>query len=232
MKSDSYTVFKGVGTRKSYSYWSEILEQWTTLVEQAYRITGPQDAVYSFKEQTNVGLLATAATMRGWVALTECRSHKKASAEGHASYSGQLDLGLWRDKEPRKELEAKFLRWDLKMASQKRIDWVAAGAHKDAAKGVGSGEKIALTFVVPTTQKKLLETLGFDEIRDLQLKLIGKIIANQKPVFIAYTFPGQADIAGQERKALGVIVFGADPYETKAEANLPSAKVHGLVDFA
>ena len=66
----------GVFVGKRYAYWNELLQQWVFLVERVYRITNGKHAVYSYKERTNVGLLAAAAAANGWVALEECSSEK------------------------------------------------------------------------------------------------------------------------------------------------------------
>ncbi len=205
-----------VKTRRRYGYWRELLEQWVFLVERVHRVTEEKHAVYSYKERTNVGLLASAATANGWISLEECRSGKYLSADGEDVYQGRSDLRIWRDKRHH-EIEAKFLRVALASESTKRLSRAAERAIEDAARSVDSGDKfdrkIAVTFVVPTITIAQFEKFSEDALAEHRTRLL-TFINSKKPSFIAYTFPGPAPSVGQpNRKALGVILFGAEPRE-------------------
>jgi hypothetical protein len=203
-------------TRRRYGYWRELLEQWVFLVERVYRVTDGQHAVYSYKERTNVGLLAAAATANGWIALEECRSEKLVDADGDDVYQGRSDLRIWRDKRHH-EIEAKFLRVALASESTTRLTRTAERSIQDASRSVKSGarfdRKIAVTFVVPTITKAQAEKLLPEQIDEYQARLL-QFVEETTPSFTAYAFPGLAPAVGsRDRRALGVILFGAEPSE-------------------
>lgn len=207
-------MLREVKTRRRYGYWRELLEQWVFLVERIHRVTDEKHAVYSYKERTNVGLLASAATANGWISLEECRSEKYLSADGDDVYQGRSDLRIWRDRRHH-EIEAKFLRVALASESTTRLSRAAEKSIADAARSVESGDKfdrkLAVTFVVPTITNSQLEKLSEESLSEHRARLV-KYIKDTKPSFIAYTFPGVAPAVGSpNRKALGVILFGAEP---------------------
>ncbi|MBB5866134.1 hypothetical protein [Xanthomonas sp. 3058] len=207
---------RSVKTRRRYGYWRELLEQWVFLVERVHRVTGEKHAVYSYKERTNVGLLAAAATANGWVALEECRSDKYAKTDSDEIYQGRSDLRIWRDKRHH-EIEAKFLRVALTSSSTTRLTKASERSINDAARSVESGDKfdrkIAVTFVVPTLTNAQADSLSADTILDHRKRLL-EFISKGKPSFTAYAFPGIAPAVGSpNRKALGIILFGAEPID-------------------
>ena len=108
---------------RRYVYWRELLAQWVFQVERGYRVTNAEHPVYTYKERTNIGLLAAAATANGWVALEECRA-EKMSASSEDVYQGRSDLRIWRDNRHH-ELAAKFLRIALKSTSKTRLESAA-----------------------------------------------------------------------------------------------------------
>lgn len=67
--------------------------------------------------------------------------------------------------------------------------------------------------MVPTLTNTQLSTLEPGALVDHQERLL-KFIRATKPSFLAYTFPGPAPAVGApNRKALGVLLFGAEPAE-------------------
>lgn len=131
---------RSVKTRHRYGYWRELLEQWVFLVERVHRVTGEKHAVYSYKERTNVGILAAAATANGWIALEECRSTKYLGVDSDEVYQGRSDLRIWRDKRHH-EVEAKFLRVALASSSTSRLTKASEKSISDAARSVKSGDR-------------------------------------------------------------------------------------------
>ncbi|NMG17468.1 hypothetical protein [Aromatoleum bremense] len=207
---------RNVITQRRYGYWRELLEQWVFLVERIHRVTVEKHSVYSYKERTNVGLLAAAATANGWIALEECRSEKYSSKDSEEVYQGRSDLRIWRDKRHH-EIEAKFLRIALTSTSTTRLTKAAEKSVADAARSVESGDrfdrKIAVTFVVPTLTNSQADKLSEKMQSEHQERLIN-FIQEKKPSFMAYAFPGRAPVAGSlNRQALGVILFGTEPSE-------------------
>ena len=207
-------ISREVITKKRYGYWHELLEQWTFLVERVYRVAGEKNAVYSYKERTNVGLLSAAATANGWIALEECRLNKKDATDIEEIYQGRADLRIWRDKRYH-EIEAKFLRIPLTSKSKTRLTRAAEKSIADSSRSIKTGaksdRKIAVTFVVPTISEIEEKQLS-KEKKEYQEELL-KFIKDRKPDFTAYAFPGPACSVGSKgnRKALGVIMFGMEP---------------------
>jgi hypothetical protein len=212
----NFTDLRGVRTRRRYGYWRELLEQWVFLVERVHRVTKGEHSVFAYKERTNVGLLAAAATYNGWTALEECRSEKYASSDGTEVYRGRSDLRIWRDKRYH-EIEAKFLRVALASSSTTRLTRASERALADAARSTESGKrsdrKIAVTFVVPTLSAGQLEKLTDEQRLEHQGRLLG-FIGEKKPSFLAFAFPGAVSPVGADnRRALGVVLFGEEPRE-------------------
>lgn len=205
-----------VYANRRYGYWRELLEHWVFHVERGYRVTQGADPVYKFKERTNVGLLAAAATANGWVALEECRAEKQGK-DTDENYQGRSDLRIWRDSRHH-ELEAKFLRISLKSESTTRLDRTTEKSMLDAVRSLPSGakfdRKIALTFAVPMLTRIQFEKLDRDEVSQLLAELNKYILKNAKPDFFASVYPGKADVSGRpNRVSLGVLIFGREPGE-------------------
>lgn len=183
------------------------------LVERASSVAGKGNAVYSFKERTNVGLLSAAAIANGWVALEECRSEKYISEESEESYSGRSDLRIWRDRRYH-EIEAKFTRIALTSSKTVRFEKAYEKAVKDSLRSTSLGhrseKRIGLTFVVPTLTNSQITSLTQAE-KDLLLKgLVTYIDREFSPHLLAYSFPGESPASGaSHRVALGVILVGA-----------------------
>jgi hypothetical protein len=181
-------------------------------------MTKNEDAVYSYKERTNAGLLAAAAVANGWMALEECRTDKNSSDESDDEvYQGRSDIRIWRDARHH-EIEAKFLRVAFASESTQRLTKTAIKALEDSSRSVPSGDKfdrkIAVTFVVPTMTVAQLSKTTDAEMEEYRSKLIKQILS-MHPSFIAYTFPGAVKAVGSpNRRALGVILFGSEPKET------------------
>lgn len=203
---------RGVHTTHRYGYWHELLQQWVFLVERVHRLTKGQHAVYAYKERTNVGLLASAATANGWIALEECSSEKHVTTAKDDVYQGRSDIRIWRDKRHH-EIEAKFLRVALTSSSNSRLDATSIKAISDASRSVrasSSDRKIAVTFVAPMLTQTQSETLSTSE-KDEYIKKLLSYIAAQNPSFIAYAFPGEVTAVGSKRKSLGIVLFGTEP---------------------
>jgi hypothetical protein len=210
-----------VYVNRRYGYWRELLEHWAFQVERGYRVTQASDPVYKFKERTNVGLLAAAATANGWVALEECRSEKQGK-DTEENYQGRSDLRIWRDKRHH-ELEAKFLRIALTSESTTRLDNTTENSMFDAVRSLPTGakfdRKIALTFVVPMLTRNQLKNCNQEEIAKLLLGLNNYILKNARPDFFASVYPGAAEVSGRpNRVSLGVLVFGREPREPLVES--------------
>ncbi|MBS0391448.1 MAG: hypothetical protein JSR23_09925 [Proteobacteria bacterium] len=205
-----------VYANRRFGYWRELLEHWVFQVERGYRVTTGKDPVYKYKERTNVGLLAAAATANGWVALEECRSEKMTRDE-EDRYQGRSDLRIWRDSRHH-ELEAKFLRVALKSESTTRLDTATENSMQDAVRSLPSGakfdRKIALTFAVPMVTTKQFERLGSEEVNRLLAELNEYVLKNAKPDFFASVYPGKAEVSGRpNRVSLGVVLFGREPVQ-------------------
>ncbi len=211
-KKKNFDPVRGVHTTNRYGYWHELLQQWVFLVERVHRLTKGQHAVYAYKERTNVGLLASAATANGWIALEECSSEKHVTTAKDHVYQGRSDIRIWRDKRHH-EIEAKFLRVALTSSSNSRLEAASARAISDASRSIKNGSrdrKIAVTFVAPMLTKTQCESLSPAEKHEYMEKLL-QYISEQKPSFIAYAFPGEVEAVGSMRKSLGIILFGAEP---------------------
>lgn len=197
-----------------YAYWRELLQHWIFQVERSYRVTGTEHPCYSYKERTNVGLLAATAVANGWVALEECGTEKRTS-ESDESSPGRSDLRLWREKRFH-EIEAKFLRIALKSESSTRLERSAESSLEEAIRALDTGAKfsrrVALNFVVPTVSSAQYERLGEEHIRVLLADASKSILKSTKPSFFASAFPGKAPVNGQpKRVSLGIYVFGREP---------------------
>lgn len=202
-----------VATRNPLKYWQELLEQWIFLVGRLKRVTNGKYCVYSYKERTNVGLLASAAVANGWVALEECRSEKLITSDSNVTYNGRTDLLIWRDIRHH-EIEAKFVRVTLTSSNTSKIKRVYEQAISDSLRStkndIKSYKKIGITFIVPVIRQTKKEKLNDSEISELLQDLIDYIVGEYNPHILAYTFPGMTQISGSTTKqACGIILVGA-----------------------
>lgn len=192
-------------------YWNELLQEWVFMVHRIYRISKKRSAVYAEKERANTGLLAAAAIKNGWVALEESITKKFDKDTGKETYRGRSDLVLWRDQKHH-EIEAKFIRHVLFSNNRERINRVYNRAISDSSRstydGLRSEKKIAIIYVVPVINPTRLEKLTNLEIGQEIRTIIKDIKKEHKPLLLSYAFPGPIDMAGTNRKALGVILFG------------------------
>ena len=189
-------------------HWQEILEEWVFMNKKITRITNGKFAPYSYKERTNLGVLASAAVKTGWAALEECRTEKSEKEDETLSYQGRADLLLWRDAR-NDQVEAKFMRRSLTAPTLKRIEKVHGKARGDAARSTTNESKkencVALTFIVPwvKSEEKKDDTHGQVEA------LIDSLYRELKPTIFAYVFSWDVPLVGAEhRTGLGVILIG------------------------
>lgn len=189
-------------------HWQEILEEWVFMNKKITRITKGKFAPYSYKERTNLGVLASAAVKTGWAALEECRAEKSEKEDEALFYQGRADLLLWRDTR-NDQVEAKFMRRSLTAPSLKRIETVHGKAKGDAARSTSNESKkenfVALTFIVPWIKsgEKTDETHG--QVNDF----LDSLYQELKPTIFASVFSGEAPLVGAEyRTGLGVILIG------------------------
>lgn len=116
-----------VVTKSPMKHWHEILEEWVSQVRKISRITdkmsrstGEEFTPYAYREQTNVGVLASAATRAGWAALQERRVEKQANDGIRDNYLGRADLLLCNGTII-DQIEAKLTRCSLSSPALKRV---------------------------------------------------------------------------------------------------------------
>lgn len=183
-----------------------LLNSWISLVNHAHELSGGEHAPYSYKEQTNVGILAGAAINIGWVALEEC-AIEKAGAEQVSG--GRVDLSLWTTEGQRYLMEAKLTVRSVDTLKD-RIRVVVEDAREDAKKLRSEAEatRYAVVFVIPrfdaSADTDSVET-GIDQAIEM--------CRNERADFFAYTFPGEverkaSDRMDTEQRAYGLIVLG------------------------
>lgn len=204
--------------------WIELLKQWVFLVEKSYRVMDGQDAVYAYKERTNVGLFAAAAVANGWFALEECGMKKskmpksnsldKSPKDPSIEYQGRSDLRMWRD-DTEYAIEAKFIRVALKTGSpnklNKSIDKVLKDLDQVSPIDDKKSRRIALIYVVPTLTNNHDEKFS-EEDRKVLIDELVTSIGKRKPDFMAHAFSGAVSTKGSKtsRVAHGVILFGKE----------------------
>ena len=71
-----------VDVKPPLKHWEEILEQWVSLNEELFKHAKGKFAAYSYRERTNISVMAGAAVRAGWIALEECWSEKEGSTLG------------------------------------------------------------------------------------------------------------------------------------------------------
>jgi len=189
-------------------HWHEILEEWVFMNKKISRVTKGKFVPYSYKERTNLGVLAGAAVKTGWAALEECRAEKAEKEEKTLFYPGRADLLLWRDT-INDQVEAKFMRRSLTAPTMKRIETVHRKAKGDAARSISNESKkenfVALTFIVPWVKKGAFTDETHGQVNDF----LDSLICELKPTLLASVFPGEAPLVGAEhRTGLGIILIG------------------------
>lgn len=206
-----------VSLKTNDSPLAQLLQQWVELVKQIYTTTAIRrapHAPYSYKEQANVGVLASAASKIGWAALEECA----VTRDGNKSH-GRVDLSLWNKKGEKYLFEAKLTVRSVK-SLRGRLRVVIENAKEDARK-IDDDEdstKFATVFVIPrfddpgdirTIQRELDDATSLcrGESSDFVFP------DSKNPDFIAYTFPGMVerkspDHMDEGKWACGVIVMG------------------------
>lgn len=184
----------------------KLLKTWTGLVRRTFETTRETHAPYSYKELTNVGVLAAASFSIGWVALEECAVERSVDSK---IIPGRLDLSIWNSERQRFLIEAKLTVRSVDTL-KKRLDVVVKTAKKDVDKLCRNpmDKSYAMVFVIPR----------FDEDADNNYieKGISKALAlcrEQEPDFLAYTFPGKVERRASDRMdhgqyAYGIIVLG------------------------
>ena len=186
-----------------------LLRSWIAVVNHARGVLGEERGPYSYKEQTNVGILAGAAIKIDWVALEECAINK--SMVPGVKNDGRVDLSLWANNKRRYLMEAKLTARSIDTLKD-RIKVVVDDAKEDAEKLRSEVEatRYAIVFVIPRFSKSADPSLvekGIDEAIEMcQDKKL-------KADFLAYTFPGKAERKASDRMdadqdAYGVIVLG------------------------
>ncbi len=182
-----------------------LLETRVVLVRQVYETTNREQAPYAYKEQTNVGILAGAASRIGWAALEECAVKRIIASTEHP---GRVDLSLWNDKGQKFLLEAKLTVRSV-ATLKNRLKIVVANAIDDVEKlQYPEAKSYAVVFVIPRFDKSADDHTvkeGIESTIDLCRK--------QAPDFLAHVFPGcvtrkGSDHMDKDQCAYGIIVLG------------------------
>lgn len=184
-----------------------LLNSWVSLVNHTYEVTGGAHAPYSYKEQTNVGVLAGAAINVGWVALEECAFNKSAGADEGSD--GRVDLSIWTTEGQRYLMEAKLTVRSVDTLGD-RIKVVVGNAKEDAGKlrSEIDATRYAVVFVIPRFSAKA-DAASVEDGIDEAIAMC----RNERADFFAYTFPGRVDRKASDRMdsdqtAYGIIVLG------------------------
>ena len=184
-----------------------LLNSWVSLVNHTYEVTGGAHAPYSYKEQTNVGVVASAAINVGWVALEECAYRKNAGTD--ESSDGRVDISLWTTEGQRYLMEAKLTVRSVDTLGD-RIKVVVGNAKEDAGKLSSDLEatRYAVVFVIPRFGAQA-DAASVEEGIDEAIAICRK----ERADFFAYTFPGRVDRKASDRMdsdqtAYGIIVLG------------------------
>jgi hypothetical protein len=188
-------------------HWQEILEEWVFINKKVFRVTNGDFSPYSYRERTNIGVLAGTAVKTGWSALEECSSEKTTTNDTAEVYQGRSDLLLWRDVR-HDQVEAKFMRRSLNAPTLKRIETVHGKAKSDAMRSTSNESRkenfIALTFIVPWVENTIEE----DCSRKINI-FLDELYTELKPTIFASVFPGKSTLVGAEHRAgLGVVLIG------------------------
>ena len=203
-----------------------LLNSWIALVNHTHEVTGGTHAPYSYKEQTNVGILAGAAVNVGWVALEECAFEKKSRAD--ESSDGRVDLSLWTAEGKRYLMEAKLTVRSVDTLED-RLRVVVGNAKEDAEKLRSDVEatRYAVVFVIPRFGAAANASSVADGI-DTAIEMS----RNERADFLAYTFPGEVERKASDRKdseqiAHGIIVLGY-----RIESGSSKLTTGGITEFS
>lgn len=172
-----------------------LLRSWIAVVDHARGVLGEERAAYSYKEQTNVGILAGAAIKIDWVALEECAINK--SMVPGVKNDGRVDLSLWANNERRYLMEAKLTARSVDTLKD-RIDVVVDVAKRDATKlrSEVAATRYAVVFVIPRFSKLADPSMVENGINEAIEMCRDK---EPKADFLAYTFPGKAKRKASDR---------------------------------
>jgi hypothetical protein len=192
-----------VHVEKEVEQLREVLDQWVVLLFQMYHETNGDHTPYSYKERTNIGVFANAATLAGWNAMEECASSKQREKGGEV-YDGRIDLMLWKSD--------KIYLFESKLTANSpcklrgRINSVLKKARVDAERltatpGIG---RLASVFVIPRFPEA---TPASDVAKEIK-QVIG-FCKEHKPNFFAYTFPGYSARKSLDREDNGMCAYGA-----------------------
>lgn len=191
--------------------WDTILYEWVALVLQSYARTS--DAFppyshympYSFKEQTNVGFLASAATKAGWLAMVECAFTKNGA---DSPKKGSADLLLFGDG-TRYFVEAKLtgdLVHKLKKKVEDRLKSAECCAHEMPK--VRGAQQVGLAFVVPRFAADTSAAGASIHEVESELDEIIEHCRERKPDAFASVFPGSAPLPSNDSNDKGKCAYG------------------------
>ncbi|MBA7593822.1 hypothetical protein ES703_00756 [subsurface metagenome] len=122
--------FYYAGVRRG-SFLHKLLESWADTLCKYEEIMYPSDLPYLYRERTNVGFLASAATKLGALVLEEFSCNKK---RGRKQRPGRADLWIWAGgKAPDYQFEAKYISPN---ARTKPLESEIKEALKEATKDI------------------------------------------------------------------------------------------------
>lgn len=183
-------------------HWKGILEQWVWLNKEIYNATKGEFAAYSYRERTNIGVMACAAMKAGWAAFQECCSEKNARLT-----PGRVDLMLSCNGF-HEQIEAKFTCdgfGKLKGKIKRKHD--SAKTDAAALARLPNSRNLALTFIVPR-----VNDYDLNPFHDAVLDLMDHCM-KLSPAIFGSVFPGKAPRrSGAESEqhmiSAGIIVIG------------------------
>lgn len=194
--------------------WEKMLKQWMCLVRKSYSDTDGKITPYSYRERTNLGFLASAALVSGWIAIEEYPAEKKG--QNGTRKKGRPDLLLWRNG-LQYSVEAKLTADTANNFCKKNKISVRHKAAKDDAEKMPNGKKIkqvAITFVIPTFDISDIPQTDKIKVVNSDIKRVLECCNGEKPTFIASVFPGKSPRRTTHRhdrnkSAFGIILLGS-----------------------
>jgi len=131
--------------------FKELIEKWDRLLIDFENVMTTEDLPYIYKERTSVGLLAAAATKKGYIVLEEYGTEKQHKGQTRA---GRADLWLYKkDKSIDISLEAKYK--EISWSSKKVIEVVkpilkkAVSDVNEVRPSEGAKYSLGVVFVRP-----------------------------------------------------------------------------------
>lgn len=169
------------------SHWDNLLKLWLSLIKRYCSFMG-DDVPFYYSERANIGVLAGAAWVAGWVALEEFGAKKRGKERGRS------DLYIFpKEKENGEYIEVKHLWIGITLNEQKMVDIIERAIDKSVKdareliiKKDEAAIKIGVTFICPFVHKR------FKSEMDLHIHKFIQTVSEISCNSFAYIFPDEA----------------------------------------